>query len=175
MTENLPEDGIGDTISSPQREMRLRKEEIMPSTDFYTIGYQGRSLDNLVDVLLSNHVQTVVDVRELPHSRINGFSKKQLAHALELAGMHYISVRQLGSPRELRDEYRRTGKWDTFAKEFTSFLQTKREEIDQLTSQVYAEKTCLLCFERDSELCHRSIVAEAVKKHSGNGLRVNNL
>ena len=147
----------------------------MSSTDFYTIGYQGRSLDNLIDVLLSNNVQTVVDVRELPHSRIAGFSKSQLSHALELAGMNYVSIRQLGSPRELRDEYRRTGKWDAFAQEFTSFLRTRQEEIDKLTSQVYAEKTCLLCFERDSELCHRSIVADAVKQHSGNGLRVNNL
>jgi uncharacterized protein (DUF488 family) len=147
----------------------------MSSTDFYTIGYQGRSLNNLIDVLLSNNVKTVVDVRELPHSRIAGFSKSQLSYNLELAGMHYVSVRQLGSPRELRNEYRRTGNWDVFAQEFNSFLQTRREEIDELTSRVYAEKTCLLCFERDSALCHRSIVAEAVKQHSGNGLRVNNL
>lgn len=147
----------------------------MSRTDFYTIGYQGRSLGNLLAVLLSNNVQTVVDVRELPHSRIPVFSKSRLSHALENAGINYVSVRQLGSPRELRNDYRRTGDWKMFAQEFASFLQTRQEEIDELTSRVYAEKTCLLCFERDSELCHRSIVADAVMQHSGNGLHVNNL
>lgn len=147
----------------------------MSSTDFYTIGYQGRSLDNLLEVLLSNNVQTVVDVRELPHSRIPVFSKGRLSSALEHAGINYVSVRHLGSPRELRNEYRRTGNWTAFAREFEMFLQTRREEIDELTSRVYAEKTCLLCFERDSGLCHRSIVAKAVKEYSGNGLQVNNL
>lgn len=147
----------------------------MSSTDFYTIGYQKRSINTLIDTLRYNDIQTVVDVRELPHSRVSGFSKKQLSSALEHAGIKYVSFRQLGSPRELRNEYRRTGNWVDFAREFTSFLQTRAEEIDKLTSQVYDGKTCLLCFERDSEFCHRSLVANAVKKHSGNGLRVNNL
>ena len=147
----------------------------MSSTYFYTIGYEGRSINGLLEVLLSNKIATVVDIRELPHSRIVGFSKNQLSNMLEHSGIKYVSARQLGSPRELRNEYRRTGNWDDFAQEFASFLQTRREEIDQLTSRVYAEKICLLCFERDSEVCHRSLVADAVKKHSGNGLRVKNL
>ena len=41
----------------------------MSSTDLYTIGYQGRSIDNLIEILRSNNIETVVDIRELPLSQ----------------------------------------------------------------------------------------------------------
>jgi uncharacterized protein (DUF488 family) len=145
------------------------------SANLYTIGYQGRSTDGLLGTLRANGVDTVVDVRELPLSRIRGFSKTRLAHILDLAGINYVSVRQLGSPRDMRREYRQTGDWNTFALNFQSFLQTQQAELDRLVTRVYAETVCLLCFEETSSHCHRSIVADMVKTRSGNGLRITHL
>jgi uncharacterized protein (DUF488 family) len=41
----------------------------------FTIGYEGRSLDVLIDELVGAGVERLVDVRELPLSRRRGFSK----------------------------------------------------------------------------------------------------
>lgn len=147
----------------------------MSSTDLYTIGYQGRSIDNLIEILRSNNIETVVDIRELPLSRMRGFSKTRLSQALELAGIRYVSIRKLGSPRDFRHEYRQTQDWNLFARRFETFLQTKEKELEELTQRVYEETTCLLCFERESNLCHRSIVANAIKSKSDNGLRISHL
>ena len=147
----------------------------MSSTDLYTIGYQGHSVDSLIGILQSNNIETVIDIRELPLSRVTDFSKTRLSQALELAGIRYVSIRQLGSPRDLRQEYRRTKNWNIFARKFKSFLRTQQAELDGLAVRVYKETTCLLCFERESSLCHRSIVADAVKRRSGNGLRISHL
>lgn len=147
----------------------------MSSIDLYTIGYQGRSVDDLIETLQSRGVETVVDVRELPLSRKREFSKSRLSEVLQLAGIRYISIRELGSPRALRHEYDETRDWDLFTEKFQSFLQTRSGELDSLFQRAHQETICLLCFERESGLCHRSIVAEALKKRAGNSLRIRHL
>jgi len=41
----------------------------------YTIGYQSKSIDDLISQLKSHDISTLVDVREIPISRKKGFSK----------------------------------------------------------------------------------------------------
>ena len=147
----------------------------MASGELYTIGYQGRSMDSFLSVLKSSGVEAVADIREFPISRLKGFSKNQLSEALEMAGIGYVSIRELGSPRELRHGYRRTKNWDLFRREFQSILLTRENELGSLARRVNAETTCLLCFERESQHCHRSLVAEAIRRTSGNGLSIRHL
>lgn len=147
----------------------------MSSTHLYTMGYQGRSLSSLIEILRSKDIQMVVDVRQLPLSRMRGFSKTALSLALESAGIGYASIPQLGTPRDLRREYRRTRDWALLARKFNSFLDTRQEQLDGLTARACLGTVCLLCFERDSSLCHRSIVAAAIRERSANGLQITNL
>jgi len=42
------------------------------SSVLYTIGYQGRALDELVAMLRSHAIDRVIDIRELPLSRREG-------------------------------------------------------------------------------------------------------
>ena len=49
----------------------------------YTIGYEGRKIDEFVVNLKSSHVKMLIDVRELPLSRKKGFSKNKLKEKLE--------------------------------------------------------------------------------------------
>jgi len=136
----------------------------------YTIGYEGLSLEQFIGKLIANEVQAVVDVRELPLSRKRGFSKTRLSEALRDVGIGYRSVRTLGSPRALRYELRKTQDWDTFSVRFEKYLDDQGSDLAELVEHAYIESTCLMCFERDSSLCHRSIVADRAVSLADNGL-----
>ena len=71
----------------------------------YTIGYEGRALDELIAILASHRIERVIDVRDLPLSRRRGFSKTPLGTALRGAGIDYVHVREAGNPyRPLKDK-----------------------------------------------------------------------
>src|SRR5689334_7703139 len=76
----------------------------MARTALFTIGYEGRALDELIAVLAANQIDRVIDVRELPLSRRRGFSKTPLGTALVGAGIEYVHMREAGNPyRKLKD------------------------------------------------------------------------
>ena len=65
----------------------------------YTIGYQGRSLEEFLAVLRREGIGCVVDVRRNALSRKPGFSKTALREALAGAGIDYLHLRRLGIER----------------------------------------------------------------------------
>lgn len=144
-------------------------------SSLYTIGYEELTLQQFIEKLKENCIQMVVDVRELPLSRKPGFSKTKLSEALEEAGIQYESIRALGSPRELRQEFRETKDWPSFSYHFLAHLQDQTDVLERLVSQTYNKTICLLCFERDSAICHRSIVARKAIEIANNDLEVRNL
>ena len=73
-------------------------------SQLFTVGYEGRQLDELIAVLQSAEVDTVIDIRELPLSRRRGFSKTPLGHALREAGIEYVHLRVAGNPYRREDD-----------------------------------------------------------------------
>ncbi len=131
----------------------------------YTIGYEGRTLDEFIDELHEYGIQRLVDIRELPLSRKNGFSKKSLMKELELSGIDYISMPVLGAPRELRHELR--SKLMTiyeFLEAYKEYLQRNLNALRELEKYASTTTTAIMCFEADWRECHRSVVAEFLEK-----------
>lgn len=56
----------------------------------FTIGYEGRSLENYLNALIRNGIKILVDVRNNPVSMKPGFSKSQLRTYCENLGIGYI-------------------------------------------------------------------------------------
>jgi len=133
----------------------------------FTIGYEGLDLDGFMSLLSSHGVDTVVDVREMPLSRKPGFSKKALASALNLSGVEYVHMVRLGCPKPVRDDYRDDGDWDRYTVRFLEHLKTQRAAVAELADMVESSTCALLCYEADSNFCHRSFVASAVSRRSG--------
>ncbi len=145
------------------------------STNLFTVGYEGLSLPEFIKILRKHHIHTLVDVRELPLSRKPGFSKTKLSQALNQAGIEYQSVRTLGSPRALRHEFKATKDWPHFAEKFSEYLKSQTDILEKLAEQAHDETLCLMCFEKDNTVCHRSIVAGKVLEISNNDLHIQNL
>src|SRR5580765_7843373 len=85
----------------------------MSGKPLYTIGYEKARLTDVVATLAAAGVATLIDVRDRPISRRPGFSKRQLAAALDEAGIRYVGLTALGTPPEGREAGRRR-EWDRF-------------------------------------------------------------
>jgi uncharacterized protein (DUF488 family) len=138
--------------------------------ELHTIGYEGLDSPDFLSLLSKHDIETVVDIRELPLSRKSGFSKKALAASVKRHGIAYIHLPHLGCPKPIRNRYREDRNWTRYQRDFLKYLGTQDEAVADLA--VVAGKSCcaLLCFEADHQLCHRSMVSDAVKHVSGLGV-----
>jgi uncharacterized protein (DUF488 family) len=130
----------------------------------WTIGYEGRSIDQLVADLRAAGVVQLVDVRELPLSRKPGFSKSALAAALASYGIAYVGDRRLGAPREARHRLREGGAWAPFANAYLAHLDGQAEALRDLERSAAERPTALLCYERDAAACHRGLLASRLAR-----------
>lgn len=128
-------------------------------TEVWTIGYEGRTLDELVRDLRAAGVEQVIDVRELPLSRKRGFSRSSLAAGLKAAGLHYVGERRVGAPREARHRLRDGGAWEPFANAYLAHLDAQGEAVGEVERLARTHRTALLCYERDGLACHRGLLA----------------
>lgn len=133
----------------------------------FTIGYEGLDIDAFMSLLAEHGIDTIVDVRELPLSRKPGFSKKALANILNISGREYVHMVDLGCPKLVRDRYREDGNWKRYTEGFLKYLKTQDDAIAELSALAATSNCALLCYEADSNFCHRSMVANAVKNYSG--------
>jgi uncharacterized protein (DUF488 family) len=73
----------------------------------WTIGYEKVGVPDFIASLQAAKVKTLIDVREVANSRRAGFSKKALAASLDEAGIAYVHMKALGTPKAGREAARR--------------------------------------------------------------------
>ena len=141
----------------------------------FTIGYEQTPAKAVLDELEQAGVKLLVDVRAVTSSRRPGFSKNQLAAALDERGISYLHLRGLGTPKEGR-EAARAGKLDTLHRIYARHLKTTeaRLELDELSTLVdKSGPVCILCYERDHRHCHRQWIAEIIERRDA--VKIDNL
>ena len=125
----------------------------------FTIGYEKRSIEDLIWLLQARHVERVVDVRLTPASRRPDFAKNRLSSALESAGIAYEHRPALGNPLAIRDVYL-SGDAEGGHRRFREHLSNDAGvALDNLAESIGSQTVALLCLERDAHRCHRSVVA----------------
>ena len=135
----------------------------------FTIGYEQATSPAVIGELTRAGVRLVVDTRAVAASRRPGFSKRQLAAGLDVAGIGYLHLQKLGTPKEGRDAAR-SGNLTKLFDIYERHLATPdaREQVDELTAIVRSGRpVCLLCYERDVAHCHRKRIAELVCERTG--------
>lgn len=127
----------------------------------FTIGYEKARLGDFIATLKGAGIATLIDVRDRPLSRRPGFSKRQLAAAVEEAGIRYLGLPTLGTPPEGREAGRR-GDWERFWGIVEHRLSGPEAELalQQAAQAAQEARSCLLCYEADWRCCHRRRVAE---------------
>lgn len=137
-------------------------------TTLFTIGYEKTLLKDFIATLADAGVASLLDVRDRPISRRPGFSKRQLAAAIEQAGMRYVHLAALGTPPEGRLAGRRKD-WGRFWAIVEDKLARPEAELDlaRAADTAAAEPSCLMCYEADWRGCHRRRIADILAARHG--------
>jgi uncharacterized protein (DUF488 family) len=127
----------------------------------YTIGYEGTTQAELIAALQEAGVTLLADVRAVPLSRRPGFSKNILAAGLREAGIDYVGLKALGTPAEGREAARK-GNLARLREIYSGQLDLPEAVVqaEQLREMAQERPTALLCFEREADGCHRSLLLE---------------
>jgi uncharacterized protein (DUF488 family) len=144
--------------------------------EIFTIGYEGLSQDGFLKYLRYFNIDVVADVRDLPLSRKKGFSKNGLNHFLMKQDIQYFSYRDLGVPKDKRNQLKESGDYKTFFRQIRKSISGKTDLLDDIGRMInQGKKVALLCYERDPKKCHRKIVADEVNKRNSNGLTIKHI
>lgn len=132
----------------------------------FTIGYEHDTQAGLIGRLHAAGVRVVVDVRAVAASRRAGFSKTILANSLAEAGIDYVHLRQLGTPKSGREAVR-AGRVAEMREIYEAHLQEEpgaQVELARAREIAQARPAALLCYEAAAATCHRTIVAERITR-----------
>lgn len=138
----------------------------MRQTRLFTVGYEGRSANDVVGLLREARVDVLVDVRAVPLSRKPEFRKNVWARILAESGIEYFSAISLGTPRELRDRLAIDRDYRSFFRDYGRHLRKQQEPLYDLSVLLKEKRLALMCFERDALTCHRSVVAAGLESIS---------
>ncbi len=131
-----------------------------------SVGYERRSVEDLIAVLVAHGVEKLLDVRELPLSRRRGFSKRALSASLGEAGIEYLHLRAAGNPhRQLKADV------EHCLQLYRNHLGENPEVVEAVGSEISDRTVAMLCYERDHDCCHRSVLLSALAQH-GQALEV---
>lgn len=128
----------------------------------YTIGYQGREVDEIARSARAAGVTMVVDTRRHPTSRRPAYRREALRQRLADHGLAYESRPALGVPSRLRPLAR--SKPARFRAAYRGVV-ARAEASGELAATMHAisrHTVVLLCFEAEPGQCHRSLLAEAI-------------
>ena len=167
-----------DPIKSRRQDAYTNTSAIMISMDIlelFTVGYEGRQIETFINDLRIHGIALVIDVREIPISRKPGFSKSSLRANLISANIDYVHIKPLGSPTPIRHKLRADSDHEAFVESFTAYLLTQDIFIREALEFAKNGRSCLLCFERQAENCHRSIVAQRISELSPQEVVIHNL
>jgi uncharacterized protein (DUF488 family) len=136
-----------------------------PGPLLMTIGHSTRPIEEFIDLLKSNGVQRLVDVRTIPRSRHNPqFNRDSLPKSLEASGIAYTHLKDLGGLRKPKPDSLNTGWRNASFRGFADYMQTPEFEAALKNLLQLAEtRTCaIMCAEAVPWRCHRSLIADAL-------------
>ncbi len=138
----------------------------MASLSVVSVGYERRSVHELVEILESYEVGKLLDIRQTPISRRKGFSKIALASSLEDAGILYLHLRAAGNPY-----YKEKESIELCLRHYAYYLTNNPEIVETFAMELSRKTVAVLCYERQHDCCHRSILLDAVRQ-SGRRVKV---
>jgi uncharacterized protein (DUF488 family) len=131
----------------------------------YTVGHSNRSLDELVALLRSFDVKTLVDVRTVPRSRHNPqFNTDVLGPSLRPHGIAYLHQPALGGLRKPRKDSSNAGWRNESFRGYADYMQTDAfaQALEQLIALGGESTSAVMCAEAVPWRCHRSLIADAL-------------
>jgi uncharacterized protein (DUF488 family) len=118
----------------------------------YTLGTDRRSEEDFTEILFAYSIQSLIDVRSFPRSKIPIFSRENLEDLLKREGIEYHFLgKELGG-------FRKGG--------YTSYIITDEfsKGIDLIESIALYKMSVIICAEKLPWKCHRKWISRELHK-----------
>ena len=160
---------IADHVLRDDRSTLDRIEAARPETTqsrLFTIGYEGRSLESYLNLLIREGATLLCDVRRNAISRKYGFSKTTLERSCSGVGIRYVHLPELGIESSRRRGLKTEAEFkDLFKTYEQTILPNQGDALEKIRAWLRSgESVALTCFELKAGLCHRHCVADALEK-----------
>lgn len=144
-------------------------------TTLFTLGYEGLTIDAYLNKLIQNNIRLVIDVRKNPRSMKFDFNQNKLKKYLISVDIDYLHLPELGIESSFRKELNSLSDYEKLLNLYeNSILNNNEESIITIIENVKKyNRICLLCFEKQFKMCHRSKIADYLKKKKN--IKVNHI
>lgn len=164
-------------LKLPTKPARLRVESkalwnearTAAEADFFTMGYEGRSTDELLESIRAAGVRCVLDIRYNPVSMYRPeLSKANFQRHLNYLGIEYFHIRDWGVPRHIREAAAKAGSreciWEWYDEHVVepNFVKNLHRFLN------LGHRAAMMCMECDPTECHRHRIFLALERQ---GLR----
>ena len=141
------------------------RPEAAPSR-LFTIGYEGRTLESYLNLLIRHGTTLLCDVRRNAISRKYGFSKTTLERACSGVGIRYEHLPELGIESRRRRGLKTEGDFKNLFKTYEqTILPNHGDALEKIRAWLRSgESVALTCFELEAGQCHRHCVANALEE-----------
>jgi len=129
------------------------------------VGHSTRPIEEFLELLRSNGVGILADVRTVPRSRHNPqFEKVALAEALGRGGMEYFHLKRLGGLRKPHPDSPNQGWRSASFRGYADYMASPDFEEGLLELRALADRgqVAIMCAEAVPWRCHRSLIADAL-------------
>ncbi len=132
----------------------------------WTIGHSTRTLDEFLELLITNDIQAVADVRSYPGSRrYPHFNADALGVSLTERGIDYVPLKKLGGRRRTSADSPNTVWRSAAFRGYADYMATPefKEGISELSELARRRRTAVMCAESVWWRCHRSLISDHLK------------
>ena len=160
-------------------ETRTQLKRFLNDT-IYTIGYQGKTLDEFIEILKNNKIEYLIDIRYSAKSEKKPeFNDKILEKELKLHGIKYEHVPQLGVPFLIQNPYIEGKlKFECVEQWYRWYIKSHKDfDFDTFVEKIKnSGRTVLMCMEKYAKPmrnqgygCHRDILANIILEMEKDG------
>ena len=129
----------------------------------YTLGFTQKNATDFFNLIRSNSIEILIDIRLNNKSQLAGFTKgTDLSFFLkEICNCEYQHCIEFAPTKDILDRYKKQDNdWNEYEKSYIPLI-ARRGVTDIFIKQFGAySKVCLLCSEASPEKCHRRLLAE---------------
>ena len=127
----------------------------------FTIGYEGKSIESFINLLIQNDIRILCDVRKNPISRKFGFSKGKLEHIAQAVGIKYVHVPGLGIESDKRSSLESVEDYEELFDDYEKTLLNRKRLLDEVYSLLNSDhRIALMCYEGNPDMCHRHVIRD---------------
>lgn len=118
----------------------------------YTLGTDRRSEEDFIEILLAYNIQSLIDIRRFPKSKITFFTRENLEKVIEKEGIEYHFLgAELGGFRK--------GGYEAYT--MTDDFRKGLQKLEEIASK---KRSVIICAERFPWKCHRKWVARELRR-----------